>query len=180
MVSKQQYISEISEILKPFEPEILNKFEAAYDFYLGLMDGSSLNASPPNIDELIAYIFKGRFNSYSVPMEFINSPAGNVLFSIKFGAAKKIFTSKDIRLLLGITRGLISHDLGKTLIAFKDDKPILVYENEVISYMKSKGLSEKESKDRIEAYIKLSSSKASDEEISKSIDFIKHKYSSTL
>lgn len=122
----------------------------------------------------------GAYHSFSIPMEFINSPVGSVLFTVKFGAPKRTFGSKDITRILGVTRSLLSHDLGKTLIAFKSYRPILVNETDLINYMSSKGLLPEESRERIDSYLMLISEKASDDEISKTIDAVKHKYSSKL
>lgn len=124
------------------------------------------------VTEILEYLFQDKFSdSYSIPIEFINSSIGKVLFSLKFGLPERAYNTTEITIIMGITRALISHDLkNKDIIVSRIGRNIIVYERNLIEYMKSKDMSNEEIKKRISTYLKLNAEGVDDAEIRKQIE----------
>lgn len=127
------------------------------------------------VTEILEYLFKDKFsNSYSIPIEFIDSAIGNILFSLKFGLAEAVYTTAEITLIMGNTRALISHDLKHNLIrAARKGRNIIVYERDLIQYMVSKGMNKNDARRKLSLYSKLRAQGVADEEIRKELEVLK-------
>lgn len=170
--------NQINSLLHNPSDETLSKFEKAYDLY------KRLNYSPVNSEsidisnELLSFLFETASGSYCIPMSFIESPVGIVLFSLKFGVPEQYFTTSDVEIIAQISRSLISIDLShKKITVFKPGRNILITRSSLINYMETKGISRLESTERINTFLELKSLKVSKQEISLAIKKIKPKYS---
>lgn len=153
-ISFSQYMSQLKKVLPMDDKIVLDKFTTAYDLYNGLSTNSNSSTNNTEVaNELLSYLYNTNSNFCAIPMEFINSPVGTVLFSLKFGVPEPEFTTSQIEIIAGISRSLISRDLDNDkIVAYKQGRNIIVTKTNLINYMKSKGFSYNESIEKINAF----------------------------
>lgn len=155
-ISKSLYVSELNRLLGPnSQKSIFDKFIKAYDFYekLKYTDIDSIQATIL-VNNLLEYLFKGKYPDFSIPISFINSPIGTVLFTLRFGIKQLEFTTTQIEEMLGISRALVSYDKKHgNLVALTKGRDIFVSFNNLIEYAKSKGILEHVIISNINAYL---------------------------
>lgn len=123
------------------------------------------------VDEILESIFKTAF-SYVIPMEFINSPLGNMLFKIKLDINNNImYGIPELMIIANKSKQLISHDYHNgNLVAIEagKNKRILMTEEEVYKYLISVGRNKftpEEAKKRIQIFNKMNREGFSEDEI---------------
>lgn len=160
IVDKTIYMREVKKMLKSYESrmdtsEIVGKFEQVYE-YASNQKEIDYNAANM-VNRLLETLFKLP-TTYMIPFEFIDSPVGRVLFSVKFWRDEEIFSTAEIILIMGKTRALVSHDLkNETLIGKKMGRKqnIFVYQSDLVNYMISKNMTKEEALKRIDQYKRL-------------------------
>lgn len=183
MVSKHRYLEEVEKILNGREdPALRTKIDEAYQMYSRIQDLSIEEKEKAHtlVREILEKVFKAPFsNSYSVPIEFIESELGQILFSLKFGISQREYTSSEITAIMDVTRSLISYDKKHSGVkATTKGRNTVMHESELIKYMQSKGMTQTEIKDRVDLFKKLSSEGVELEEIKERIrKYIEEKYS---
>lgn len=162
MVDKQLFNKEVEEILEKVNDKtnLKEKLENAYDLSKKLhVFGEHVDRIEAHelVSEILEYLFKDKFStSYSIPIEFIESEIGKVLFTLKYGLAEAVYTTGEITIILGKTRALISHDVKEGNVrASKKGRNIIMYERDLIQYMRSKNMSNDEVQMRLSLYSKL-------------------------
>lgn len=181
LIDKELFNKEVDELLEQISEtensEIKEKFNKAYELAIDVdTDSDSINRQDTHklVSELLQYLFKNKFSStYSVPIEFIESDIGKVLFTLKFGLAENIYFTSSLTAILGVSRNWISkasiQGLLKTSKKGKS-KNLIVYERDLVKYMESRGMSKEEIESRLAQYYKLKSEGLSDEEIKEIIN----------
>lgn len=142
MIQKKEYLDELKKL--NISTTLFNKFLKAYEEYESIQLGGTSN-SATFIDEILEDLFCTKFsNDIYIPLTFISSPIGNVLFSIKFSSrSSNIFSPSEISIIANRATSLISIDIkNNKLIATKlGTSTYVINENDLIQYMLSKGFS---------------------------------------
>lgn len=176
MEEKDLFDSEVADVLKKIKGDhkiIKKKLEKVYELSKRLhIFGAEMDRTEAHdlVAEILEYLFKDKFsNTFSVPMNFISSALGKVLFSVEFGVAEAVYTTAEISIIMNKTRALISHDFKNGDIkAIKKGRNIVVYERDLMRYMMTKkNMSKDEVTQRISLYTKLKHQGLTDEEIKK-------------
>lgn len=177
------YLKEVEKInqLKQ-NPELRSKMDEAYNL-LNKIDGlndDEKERAQTLVREILEAFFKDSFSeSFSVPIEFIESPLGKMLFSLKFGVPEREYTATEVTAIMGRTRALISYDKKTDRLASGEKgKNTVILEKDLIAYMKSKNMSMDEIDERLKLFRKLKIEGFSNDEIKIKIkEYIKDKYS---
>lgn len=111
-----------------------------------------------DIDSILEDLFciYKKSNDFYIPISFINSAIGQVLFTLKFKIDTKVsFRISDICNMLNCTRSLISKDIksGK-LRTNANNGHYIIEKNDLINYMQLKGLSLLDANKLIKIYLK--------------------------
>ncbi len=159
IIEKDVYLREVKKLVKTYEnrldvTETLGMFEEVYKYATGekRIDGEASII----VDKLLKKLFKLP-TTYMIPGDFIDSPIGRVLFSVKFWRDEEMYTSADLVAIMNITRALVSHDLAEeNLIGQRIGRKrnIYIYKSDLIKYMASKGIPHDEIEKRISVYKK--------------------------
>lgn len=160
IVDKTIYMREVEKMLMSYESrmdisELVGKFEQVYEYASNQkeIDYNAVNL----VNRLLETLFRLP-TTYMIPFEFIDSPVGRVLFSVKFWGDEELFSTAEIILIMGKTRALISHDFKNEILIGKKmgrKQNIFVYESDLVNYMISKNMTKEEALSRIEKYKKL-------------------------
>lgn len=160
-MDKETYRKEVKKIFATNtaikgNTKLREKLDRAYELSKKLESGEIIKQQEAHtlVKEILETFFKTPFSdSFSIPINFIESPLGKMLFGLKFGIPEKAYTTAEITAIMGKTRSLISHDSKNGLVrSEKKGKNIIIYENDLIDYMISKGMSRTEAKKRISLY----------------------------
>lgn len=156
MISKKLFLNELNKLNINENNIFYEKFIFAYDIYL---NGDDFNAWTL-VDELLEYLFCPNVKSpdFCIPSNFLNSPIGIILFTIKYSnnSINKIFTVVEAAVIVNKSKSTLLLEIrNNTLISSNLDSIILIYENDLITYMKLKGFSLDDAKNRISKFIDL-------------------------
>lgn len=160
-MDKETYSKEVKKIFATNavlkrNSKLNDKLDRAYELSKKLESGEIIKPQEAHklVKEILEIFFKDPFSdSFSIPMRFIESPLGKMLFGLKFGIPEKAYTTAEITAIMGRTRALISHDSKNGLVrSEKKGRNIIIYENDLIDYMVSKGMSHTEAQKRITLY----------------------------
>ncbi len=184
-MKKDKYLEEVEKIHKLKQsPEVRKKMDEAYELSNKMLELSNYEKERAQVlvREILENFFKDEFSeSYSIPIEFIESDLGKVLFGLKFGVPEREYTATDVTVIMGITRALISYDRKNTDLKGKGStrgKNTVLSETELIQYMKIKGKSNEEISERLNMFTKLKLEGMGNEQIKEKIrEHIKKKYS---
>ena len=172
MISRKAFEEEVENLLGTISNAkgVIKKLERAYELTFNLQKADRHEAHSL-VSEILEYLFKDKFSSsYSIPIEFIESNLGKILFSLKFGLTDAVYSTAEITIIVDKTRSLISYDKKhNNLKAEKKGRNIMVYERDLLDYIESKGFSKNEAKSRLEKYLRLKNSGLSEEEIRKQL-----------
>ena len=131
-------------------------------------DGQDLKK---RVDELLEGMFKTAF-SFSIPMDFINSPIGRMLFEIKLDIGNTMmYGFAELMIIADKSKQMIFHDYRNgnlTGIETGKKKRVLVTEDAVYEYITTVGrkpFSPEEAKRRIQIFKKMNREGFSDDEI---------------
>lgn len=157
MINKDVFLNQLKTL--NINTDTYNRLIKLYDDYRSQHFGGNINLGS-TVDLILTELFKGALDDFSIPISFINSPVGNVIFSLKFGIKKNnYFTPNEVALLTSKTKALVSHDIRYTkklnASTHSNGKRFIISESDLISYMKDKGLSETESFNKINLFLKL-------------------------
>lgn len=181
MVSRDRYLEEVEKINGKDDPELRTKVDKVYEMYSRIqhLNIEEKEKAHTLVREILEKVFKAPFSqSYSIPIEFIESDLGEILFSLKFGISQREYTASEITAIMNVTRSLISYDKKHSGIkATTRGKNTFMHESELIKYMKSKGMDPSEIKDRLDMFKKLNSEGEKLEDIKEKIkSHIEEKY----
>lgn len=173
MIDKKLFIDEIEKL--NVSSSTNEKLLKLYDLYLDLQLGGKIASDLP--DELLNELFKSAYDAFSIPMSFINSYLGEVLFTVKFGCRQEnSFTPIEVALLTSRTKALISHDMNNGKLNYKrhgQGKSIIISERDLFKYMKDKGFTESQCNERLGLFLKLKQKDLKLNEIKKWLDDLK-------
>lgn len=106
------------------------------------------------VDEVLAALFQTQY-SYVVPVSFINTEIGTILFEVKF-SHQYYYSASDAVIILGKTRTNIYHNRNKGLLKMiKRGGAYFVTEGELRRYMEYKKIPGKEINRRLNAFWKV-------------------------
>lgn len=173
MIEKALFVKAIKDL--NICTETYNKLLKIYDAYIAIQFDSNYTLKPQFIDRVLETLFKGELKDYTIPIDFINSPVGHVLFTVRFNCLEENFYSPiEVALIVSKTKALISHDIKmEKLTCSRNGKNIIISEKNLLPYMISKGFSEAEAKKRISTFLKLKHKNLKFSEIKKQINFEK-------
>lgn len=181
-MNKRRYLKEVEKIHKLRDnAELRAKMDQAYDLYnkIHKLTKEEKDRSHKLVREILEGFFKDQFTeSYSIPIEFIESEIGRILFSLKFGIAEREYTASEVTAIMDITRALISHDRkNRNLKSTEKGRNTFILESELIKYMKSKYMTDDEINERLSMFAKLKLEGLDNEDIKVKIrEHIKAKY----
>lgn len=155
MIEKTLFINKIKDL--NVCPDTYNNLLQIYDTYMDIQLGGKCALKLSFVDGILENLFKGEFKEYTIPMDFINSSVGHVLFAVRFGCLEEnLYSPGEVGLIISKTKALISHDISKgKLICSRNGKNIIISEKNLLPYMISKGFSEEEAQQRITTFLKL-------------------------
>lgn len=106
------------------------------------------------VDQVLESLFKTQY-TFVIPASFLNTELGNILFEVKY-SSQYLYSTSDAVILCGITKTNVYHnrDTG-SLKMIRRGSNYLVTENELKTFMKHKGMTEKEIGDRLEVFWEL-------------------------
>lgn len=158
MVDKSTFISKVNEL--SIDTKITEDLIKAYDLYASIQFGGNPDPDLLNLpDHILKVLFSNPFD-FSIPMSFINSPIGEVLFKIKFNLeSEAYFTPLEISIIINKTKSLISYDIkNELLVASKHGKNLVITKSSLINYMNLKGFTHEMSIKKINSFLKLKNS----------------------
>lgn len=171
MISKKLFLNELNKLNINENNIFYEKFILAYEIYL---NGGDFNAWTL-VDELLEYLFCPNVKSpdFCILSNFLNSPIGIILFTIKYSnnSINKIFTVVEAATIVNKSKSTLLLEIrNNTLISSNLDSIILIYENDLITYMKHKGFSLDDAKKRISKFVDLKNKNLSLAEIKSEIN----------
>lgn len=181
---KEEYLEEVESIHKlDKNAKFRKKMDEAYELSNNITKLNDVQKERAQVlvRELLEFFFVDEFSeSYSVPIEFIESDIGKMLFGLKFGVPEREYTATEVTAIMDITRALISYDRKHVDLLGKGSsrgKMTVLTEVELIQYMKNKGMTSEEVNEKISMFRKLRLEGVENEQIKIKIrDYIKKKY----
>ncbi|WP_027633412.1 hypothetical protein [Clostridium hydrogeniformans] len=172
MITEKYFIDDIKNL--SIDSNTYKKLLEVYTLYECIQLGGEVDPGCL-IDDLLKTLFAGAFNDFNIPVSFLNTPVGYVLFTVKYGCkTNNSFTAIEVAHLVNKTKSLISYDVKNDKIIYSrhgKGKSILINETNLIKYMEDKGFSQDEAIERINLFLKLrNQEKLSLDEISKIIN----------
>lgn len=164
------YFKEV-ESIKIFKRNkaLRKKMDEIYNFYnrISELSEEEKHRAQVLVRELLENIFKNEFsNTYYIPIEFIESSLGHIIFGLKFGVRENEYTATDVSAIMDITRALVSYDsTNNRLRTFKIGNNTIILESDLISYMESKKMSHEEIYERLNLFRELRLKGVDNEEI---------------
>lgn len=133
-----------------------NEYKKLLHFYELYQNGGSCDFG--DVDFILEDLFSiyKKSNDFYIPMSFINSAIGQVLFTLKFRIDTTMsFKISDICNILKCTRSLISKDIKKGKLSTNiNNGHYTIEKNDLLNYMQLKGYSLTDANNLIKVYLK--------------------------
>lgn len=162
MIDKTLFKREINNLTS--DKDLYDKLFRLYDIYAeSLISGKLDSNSKLLVDEALDYLFSNSYNKeINIPLSFINSIVGQVLFSIKFSTLTSatndnLFTPADVSIIANKTLSTISLDISTNrLKAYTlGKKTYIIFQKDLISYLLDRNFTLIEAEDKIKNYLLL-------------------------
>jgi hypothetical protein len=155
-----------------FSVEIKKDLNIIYQQYKAMKEGDiDRQELKKRVDDVLENMFNTPF-SFSIPMEFINSPVGKILFEIKLDIGNSLmYGFAELTIIADKSKQMICNDYRNGLlegIETGKKKRVLVYEDAVYKYITTAGrkpITQEEAKWRIQTFNKMNREGFSEEEI---------------
>lgn len=160
MIEKSLFKKEVSNFTE--DEKLYNKLINLYEIYSSACISGKVDIrSKLEVDSLLDYLFSNTYNTeINIPLSFINSNIGHVLFSIKFStsaAEDNLFTPADVSIIANRTLSTISLDIttNKLKATILGKKTYIIFQKDLISYLIDRNMTLIEAENRIEKYLLL-------------------------
>lgn len=153
-------VIESIEVNKYFNDKIKNELVTIYKESQNTLSGKEKTEIKKRVDDILEEMFRTAY-SYSIPMEFINSPIGEYLLRIKLDMTSSIvYGIAELVVLSKKSKAMIFNDYnsGKLVGVESGKRRLIVTEEAAIDYLTSVGrnpLEPEEAKNRILMFNKM-------------------------
>lgn len=163
MIDRTIFLKEVNNL--ELEKNLYDKMMEIYNHYCESIFSGKVD---PNtsilVDHLLDHMFSSTYNTeINIPLSFINSSIGEVLFTLKFNsvnaAVDNLFTPADVSIIADRTLSTISLDIttNKLQAYVLGKKTYIITEKNLLSYLINRNFSIEIASKRIKKYLLLRS-----------------------